>query len=231
VTGWQVLPDRLEVGCGDVHVVLASVWDAGRPGDELAREPGSRRPRSRSASADWRQRVLSGVLNRMHAAGFDLTEGPLLPSRTGAGRAAPRPCIAVAGSGQQLAMALSTRVKVEISVQAVPGWVDETTCQTLTRSEIRLLDGVPVAARGETAARIWTRKDAALRLTGDCIWGAMRGAMTVARGAAWNVVVPAADGSTCRAVDVYDLPRCDGSVAALASDTPPGRIFTWLWPE
>jgi hypothetical protein len=137
----------------------------------------------------------------------------------------------VAGNGHQVAVALSARARIEISVQDIPGCVDETTRRTFTRSESRQLDQLPIGVREETAARMWTRKDAALRLTGDCVWGAVRGAMTVPTGSSWNVVVPAADGHSCRTVDVYDLPRCDSSVSALATDSPPERIFTWLWPE
>lgn len=136
--------------------------------------------------------------------------------------------IALSGHQNKLAVAFSPDMAVEVSLQRVPEILSDAMRQMLTPGEQTMLARLPMPARCEKFARLWTRKDAALRLTGRGVRGALRDAQGLRAAAQGEILVLEADGQSCRNVEVYDLPRWDGFVAAVACPGQPGRIRPWF---
>jgi hypothetical protein len=117
--------------------------------------------------------------------------------------------VALSRHANKLAVAVSTGAPVEVSLQRVPETVTEAMRPMLTPREQTMIAGLAPLVGGERFAR---RGVEALRVTTDQDL----------------VLVLDADGRSCRSVGVYDLPRLDGFVAAVASTRPPGRSGPWL---
>jgi hypothetical protein len=134
---------------------------------------------------------------------------------------------ALSWHGDRLAVALSRGLPVEISLQAVPKCVDGYINRVLTHSERLWLANLPAAARSEGLARLWTRKDAGLRLAGFRRFDANLEMLALICCMDGRVVVPVPDGNTFQ-VNIFDLPRRGDYVATIASAGEPMRIRLWL---
>lgn len=127
-----------------------------------------------------------------------------------------------------VAVAVSWDTHAEVSLQTVPSELPDHGRYPLTAREERLLSTQLAEHRPETLARLWTRKDAALRATGEGMSGRPQQVDAVTDTAGLTIAVPVEDGHAFRYVQVLDLPRLDHVVGALAAENLPAAIHPWL---
>lgn len=116
------------------------------------------------------------------------------------------------------------RARLAASVHWVPPAYDDAALAPLTAVEQRLLSCLPAEARTSFITRLWTRKDAALRLCRRRLSGADQVEVLV-EGGSGTVLVP--DGSGNATVVVTDLPGVDNTVAAVATWHRPRAVRFW----
>ena len=118
------------------------------------------------------------------------------------------------------------RARVAASMHWVPPAYDDAALSLLTPLERRLVARVTPEARAHVITRLWTRKDAALRLCRRRLLGAGQVEVLV-EGGSGTVLVPGSSGQGHATVVVTDLPVIDNAVAAVATWHRP-RV-TRLW--
>ncbi|MCK7623791.1 4'-phosphopantetheinyl transferase superfamily protein [Streptomyces sp. RS10V-4] len=194
------------------------------------------------AAADFhRPAALTDFLARLlrcAADGIALTRddfGRPVAARPPAGTGWPpgaRLCLAAGDDPDRPLLALARDLPVALSVHPVPRGPIGELLLPFTPSERASLRGAPAEGRARRLARLWTRKEAALRLAGRCGLAAAGevDALGGARDGAAAVRLPAsvaAAGGCGPVAYVRDLPAGPDRVACAATPAPPAGIRLW----
>ncbi|MFF8788957.1 hypothetical protein [Streptomyces sp. NPDC015125] len=124
-------------------------------------------------------------------------------------------------------LALSTDLPVALSVHTVPPGPVGELLLPFTPLERGYVQEAPVGRRGRRLAQLWTRKEAALRLTGrgelaaadaiDALSGAREG----------TIVIPGSAAGPGGTAYVRDLPAGPQTVACAATSAPAPGVRSW----
>lgn len=120
-----------------------------------------------------------------------------------------------------IAVVSSGKVGVDIEVITAQRSSDDLARQVLSPAEQERYLLVPRAARAQAFIRAWTRKEAALKLTGHGITAPLR-ALDVTGPCA--VLSPPLPGWPAEPIHLHDLPASGDLLAAVASTRPVSRI-------
>ncbi|WP_030764450.1 hypothetical protein [Streptomyces sp. NRRL F-2664] len=203
-------PDRpYDVGEGEVHVF--SLLNGSESG------PVRRPPRGGSADDDRTVRALLGRLLMRPPDDIRLARDDLGRQRWDAGPLG----IAVCRDEGGLLVALARGLSVALSAVGVPGSVEAEALLPFSRTERAFAGAAAAGRRPLVLARLWARKEAALRLAGR---GALARAAEVdvlAAGPDGRVAVPASGPFGGSGVAyVRDLPAGAGTAVAVAASAP-----------
>ncbi|MFE0187211.1 4'-phosphopantetheinyl transferase superfamily protein [Streptomyces sp. NPDC058989] len=138
-----------------------------------------------------------------------------------------RLCLGVtADPGRQL-LALMRDLPVALSVHTVPPGPVRELLLPFTTSERRHIQEVPADRRAHRLAQLWTRKEAALRLTGPGGLATVDEIDALSEARDGKVVIPASRAHPGGVAYVHDLPAGPQTVACAATTAPAPGVRMW----
>ncbi|MGJ0151790.1 hypothetical protein ACR3S4_07700 [Streptomyces sp. CH8.1] len=200
------------MGEGEVHVFSVLNGSEFPPGEETRHEG--------SAGDDRTVRALLGRLLMRPPDDIRLTRDDLGRQRWDAGPFG----LAVCRDDGGLLVALARGLSVALSAVTVPGSVEAEALLPFSRTERAFAGEAPAGRRSLVLARMWARKEAALRLAGRGAFALAAEVDVLAAGPDGRVALPASGPWGASGVAyVRDLPAGAGTVAAVAASAPVRR--------
>ncbi|MEU9893382.1 hypothetical protein ACIBCS_12580 [Streptomyces phaeochromogenes] len=141
--------------------------------------------------------------------------------------------VAVCIEEQRQFVALVQGTSVAISGRPVPGWVDASSLLPFSALERSFIEAAPEEMRISRLARLWTRKEASLRLSGGGFSRADE-VDVLCEDRDGKVVVPdAGPGSWygSSVAYVHDVPAETGMVVSVATSSPVREVYVWQLDE